>query len=182
MIYVLLGASGSGKSTLGRYLEELGVPEIKSHSTRPMRKGESQGNPYHFVTPSEFESIDMIEDTPYDGPNKYGTSKAEVKRVFAISDTAYAILDKHGVYAFKEYFGEDEVKVIYVYLPLVDLVERLKARGDSEAEIRKRVRHALATKELENHDIADYIIVNRDLDESKRQLRFMVGLPQIGDW
>lgn len=40
MIYLLLGPSGSGKSTLGRYLESLGVPEIKSHSTRPMRSGE----------------------------------------------------------------------------------------------------------------------------------------------
>lgn len=176
MIYALLGPSGSGKSTLGRYLEELGIPEIKSHATRPMRKGESQGNPYHFVTPSEFAQIEMIEDTPYDGANMYGTSKDEVKRVFAISDTAYAILDKHGVYEFKEYFGADEVKVIYVILPEVELIERLKGRGDSPADIKKRMKHAKDSGELDNYFVADYVVVNRDLEESKRLLRFYVGV------
>ena len=124
----------------------------------------------------------MIEDTPYDGGNMYGTSKAEVKRVFSISDTAYAILDKHGVYEFKEYFGESEVKVIYVILSKLDLIERLKARGDSPADIRKRMKHAKDSGELDNYFIADYVVVNRDLNESKRQIRMITGLPQMGDW
>ena len=64
-IYVLMGPSGSGKTTLGMKLREIGIPELISHSTRPMRKGEKHGNPYYFVTKSEFYLLEKIEQTCY---------------------------------------------------------------------------------------------------------------------
>lgn len=48
-IYAIVGPSGSGKSTLVKFLEEeLDIPQLVSHTTRPMRKGEEQGREHWF--------------------------------------------------------------------------------------------------------------------------------------
>ena len=48
-IYAIVGPSGSGKSTLVRFLEEeLDIPQLVSHTTRPMRSGEEQGREHWF--------------------------------------------------------------------------------------------------------------------------------------
>lgn len=172
MIYLLLGPSGSGKSTLAQQLKGIGMPELISHSTRPMRDGESQCNPYYFVTKEEFDSIDFIETTQY-ANNWYGTSKLEVERVLSSSGSAFAIVDSHGVQAFKEIYGE-AVKVIYVWLPVKLAVERMRLRGDKEDDITDRVRNAFRTGEFDNFHKADYVIVNKDLDASLRQLSAIV--------
>ena len=48
-IYAIVGPSGSGKSTLVKFLEEeVGIPQLVSHTTRPMRPGEEQGREHWF--------------------------------------------------------------------------------------------------------------------------------------
>lgn len=172
MIYLLLGPSGSGKSTLGSCLRDMGMPELISHSTRPMREGESEGNPYHFVTREQFEQIPMIEFTEYAG-NLYGTSKAEVERVIARGSSAFVIVDRHGVDAFSDLYRE-LVRVIYVYVPVSVLWQRMADRGDSLELINERIKHAVVTGETNNFDIADFCIINRDLDASIRQLKAII--------
>lgn len=173
MMYLLLGPSGSGKSTLGSSLRDMNVPELISHSTRQPRKGESEMNPYYFVTREQFEQIPMIESTEYNF-NLYGTSIAEVERVLSFNGSAFAIMDKHGIEQMRALYGK-QVKVIYVYVPVKLAVERMRARGDSEDDIADRIRHAFRSGEFDNLDIADYCIVNKELDESLRQLKAIVG-------
>lgn len=168
MIYLLLGPSGSGKTTLSQCLKETGIPELISHSTRPMRKGESEGSPYYFVTREQFEQIPMIESTEYNF-NLYGTSIAEVERVLSSSTCAFTIVDKHGAEQFKNLYG-DLVKIIYVYVPVKLAVERMRARGDDEDSIADRIRYAFRSGEFDNLEFADYCIINKDLGASLRQL------------
>lgn len=172
MIYLLLGPSGSGKTTLSSCLRDFDIPELISHSTRPMRKGESEANPYYFVTREQFEQIPMIESTEYNG-QLYGTSKQEVERVLSSNSSAFAVVDRHGVEQFKHIYGE-LVKVIYIYIPPKLAAERMKSRGDSEDDIADRIRHAFHSGEFDNLEIADCCIVNKELDASLRQLKAIV--------
>lgn len=171
-IYLLIGPSGSGKTTLGNCLKQLGIPEIVSHTTRPKRKGESLGNPYYFVTLSDFLEIDMIEHTEYNG-FLYGTSVAEIESKLSDNRNTYAIVNSDGVRAFKDQYGEI-VKVIYVYASAKQLVENMRKRGDDEDSIAERIIHAYKTGEFDNIELADYCIINKGLAKAIAQLKAIV--------
>jgi guanylate kinase len=172
MIYLLLGASGTGKTTLGNYLKQWGIPELISTTTRQPRQGESEGEPYYFVTEEEFRDTPMIEVTYYNH-NWYGTSKAEVERVLSESNTAFSIVDAKGVDQFIKAFG-DAVKVIYIWVEPAEAMRRMGNRGDKEDDIIRRIKQARDDNEFENFAFADYCIVNRNLEESLKQLRAIV--------
>lgn len=172
VIFLLLGASGSGKTTLASCLRDLDIPELISHTTRQPRKGEVEGQTYYFVSRMQFEHTHMVESTEYAG-NLYGTSEWEVDRVLSSGGSAFAIVDKHGAQAFKEIYGE-LCKVIYIWVSPLEAAGRMSVRGDSTEEVAKRVQHAIATGEFNNMDIADYCIINKDLDASLRQLSAII--------
>lgn len=178
MLYLIIGPSGSGKTTLGRYLETLGIQELISTTTREPRAGESEGSPYYFVDRDTFNEIPMIEQTTYAG-NLYGTTQKEADRVLSEGDDAYAIVDRHGAIEFKRYFAYN-AKVIFVYAPLVDLLDRMMARGDANSIIKQRIEHAKTEKEFNNLEIADYCIVNTDLQRAQKLLKTVVEIEYYG--
>lgn len=170
-IFILTGGSGVGKTTLGEFLETLGIPQLISHTTRPKRKGEVEGKNYYFVDMNTFLKLEKIEFTEYpkNSGNYYCLSKKEIDDKLSKYGQVYAVTDKYGIEQLKEKYG-NVVKVIYITCPLSEMEKRMRARGDSEEQIQKRLKQAIETNELNNHHLADYVIENLDLEESKRQL------------
>lgn len=131
-IIVLLGHSGAGKDAIASKLHlEHSYNVITSHSTRPMRDYESQGNPYWFTTKDKMleykEDDKLIECREYNTlvNNKldtwyYAVHKDEVKE-----DKSYVVvLDMLGLKEFKEYFG---TRVIGVFINVDDEVREKRA-------------------------------------------------------
>lgn len=176
-IYILIGASGTGKTTLGEYLKSLGVPEMVSHTTREMRVGEIPGVTYHYVSQEEFEQLDKIEYTEYPvgSGRKYCLSREEVDFKLSNHNKVFAITDYVGVEQLKiSYPGI--VKVIYIHIPIEEMENRMRSRGDSEESINGRLKQAIETDELSNAKLADYTIENRDLEESKKEIKRIISL------
>jgi guanylate kinase/CYTH domain-containing protein len=178
-IFILMGSSGSGKTTLGNYLKEIGIPEIVSHTTRKMRKGEIPGVTYYYITKEEFDKIEKIEWTEYPkgSGNFYCLSKQEVENKLSQYGRVFAITDVNGVMQLKTHYP-NEVEVIYVYTSLEETERRMRARGDKEEKIQERLQHALQSGELLNYPYADYVIENNDLEESKKRLFQIVSLKE----
>lgn len=72
-VIAICGKAGSGKDTIMRLLFE-SHPDSNLHkiipvTTRPMREGESQGNPYNFISQHQYTGMlingDMIEATSF---------------------------------------------------------------------------------------------------------------------
>lgn len=172
-IFVLMGASGSGKSTVGGWLKAKGLSEIISHTTRPMRVGEEEGVTYYYVTKEEFDQIEKVEQVEYQG-NHYCISKKEIDEKLSRYDQLFVLTDVHGMEQVKASYPK-EVIVIYLYISLEEMEERMRDRGDSEENIQKRLEYARLTNELDNGKFADYQIENKILSDTLKEVESVIN-------
>lgn len=173
-INLILGASASGKTTIGNKIRtELNIVELISHTTRSPRQGEENGVSYHFVTKSEFTTIEMVESDEYLG-DYYGISLKEIQKVnqnLSNGNHVFAILNLNGVRKIKEIFGE-KARIIYIEVDPNILKDRMIKRGDSIEQIEKRLKKILEDNECFNHEYADIIINNdKDLDSAWEEVK-----------
>lgn len=132
-IIVCSGMSSAGKDTISQMLKDRnGYNFVVSHTTRPMRDGESEGNPYYFVSKEEFDLIAMIEHRAYNTlvNNIPDTWHYGVSTLAIDDDKPYVVvLDFDGYIDFIQHFGE---RVIGVYIDVDEQTrkQRCISRGD----------------------------------------------------
>ena len=178
-ILVLLGKSGVGKDTLASMIKErLEYNFIVSHTTRPKREGESNGNPYYFIGKHlmfefqdkneliECRSYDTIlngeEDTWY-----YAVHKSEVEE-----DKKYVVvLDIEGLKDFKKIFGN---RIVSIYIFTDDKIRESRAKkrgGFCQEEWDRRLQtdsiDFSREKVVEN---IDYFIENNKIEYSYKSI------------
>jgi guanylate kinase len=106
--------------------------------------------------------------------NFYGTLKSEVERIWAAGKHAIFDIDVIGGLRVKRKFPEKTLAV-FVKAPSLEVMEqRLRSRKtDSEEKIRERI--AKAEKELDYASRFDVILVNDDLEQTKKEAEALVG-------
>ncbi|MFW6047168.1 MAG: guanylate kinase [Candidatus Woesearchaeota archaeon] len=173
-LYAVLGPSGSGKSTLVNHMKEkYSIPEAISYTTRDMREGEAEGFPYYFVDEKEFKSKDFVEYVEYNG-NFYGLTEDEIKDSIKNNRKTFVIVDKYGVQQLKELVG-GHLEVIYIYSKPIECFQRMKdSRGIDQAV--DRLLNSFKEKEYSNVDIADFVIINNDLEKAKENLAKIIEI------
>ena len=150
-IFALLGYSSVGKDTiLKQVLKDMDdVKPIISTTTRPMRKGETEGVEYYFIDDTEFfrRGTDFVEQRIYhtkvkeNGVEKeatwrYGIERAELEK----DDYLIVIVDSVGYKELKNYVGNNKIVPIFISAPQEELKARALARGDLEAEVDRRLK------------------------------------------
>ena len=149
--------SGCGKSTLIDMLlqEYHDIVYSISCTTREPRRGEVDGEDYHFMTRERFEELlgedAFIEHAEVHG-NYYGTLKAPIEEVLAEGNSMILDIDVQGAHTVREYVralpDTDPLKIGYVDIfinppSLEELRVRLEGRGtDSPEVIEKRLANA----------------------------------------
>jgi len=177
-IYCILGASGTGKTTLGNMIEDkLNIPELISHTTREIGKGEIDGKTYYFVNDEEMKEIDKLEEAGYVGKH-YALSKKEVLDKFKDNNKSFVVMEREGIKMLKEKAKtlpfKVKVKVIYVYSTLEEIKERLYERNrNGKKTVEKRLKNIEEKNELNNFDIADTVVLNKNngIDEAFLDLK-----------
>jgi guanylate kinase len=172
---VLSGPSGVGKSTLVDRLVEAhsrpggAVRLVKSISatTRPPRRGETDGTDYHFLTKDEFERRRLAGEflecaEVHSNGNWYGTLKSEVRRARELGGWALLEIDVQGAMSVVRDYPQ--AVTIFVTAPSVEEFERrLRDRG-TESEQAIQTRLATARRELEQAAAYRHRVVNDDLE------------------
>jgi guanylate kinase len=142
MLFVISAPSGAGKTTiikeLFRVLQDLSFSV--SATTRKKRENETAGKDYHFLTVEEFnrkkENNEFIETEEVHG-HFYGTLKSEIEPFLKSGDHLIFDVDVKGALSIKKFYPD--AVLIYIDVPVDELIRRLKARKtESEEEIRKR--------------------------------------------
>ncbi|WP_299593968.1 guanylate kinase [uncultured Microbulbifer sp.] len=173
-LYTVSAPSGAGKTSLVKALIEADtqVTVSVSHTTRPMRPGETEGINYHFVSRDEFvamlgESAFLEHAKVFD--NFYGTSRAWVEETLASGRDVILEIDWQGAAQVRKLMPK--TVGIFILPPSQQaLLERLTGRGqDDQAVIDKRM--AQAIDEMSHYVETDYLVINDDFTTALSELR-----------
>jgi guanylate kinase len=175
VLLVLAGPAVSGKTTLSERLvaERPGVERVVTATTRPMRPGEVNGVHYHFLSEAQFDEAlargEFLEWACVHGRYRYGTLRRAVVDRLAAGLSLVIAIDVQGVRSVRAAAESDALlrralTTVFVAPATIDeLRARLGGRGDSEAEIERRMQTALA--ELREAGGFQYRIASRSRDE-----------------
>jgi guanylate kinase len=170
LMLVLSSPSGAGKTTIARRLldEDSRITMSVSHTTRKKRKGERNGEDYHFVDKDTFTQMHdrgAFLEWAVVFDNYYGTTREPVEQALRAGRDVLFDVDWQGATALRESATDDVVSVFILPPSAEDLEERLKTRAeDSEEVVSRRMRGA--SNEIQHWDEYDYVVVNYDLERS----------------
>jgi guanylate kinase len=164
-LYIVAAPSGAGKSSLvNALISRLSFVYLSiSHTTRPMRPGEEDGEHYHFTTVEDFveriEHAEFLEHAKvFD--NYYGTSQTYVQQQLDAGHDVILEIDWQGAQQVRRLMPD--AKSIFILPPSREaLQERLEKRQQDSAEIIAR-RMKDAVSEMSHYAEFEYLIINDD--------------------
>ncbi|MFW6020696.1 MAG: guanylate kinase [Guyparkeria sp.] len=172
-LFVISAPSGAGKTSLIKALRER-RPELAlsvSHTTRPRRDGEVNGEHYHFVDISQFEVMlaqDAFVEHAKVFDNYYGTSKAAISEELERGRDLILEIDWQGAAQVKKLFPE----AIFIFIlppSSAELEKRLRNRASDDDEVIAR-RLAEARREMSECHWYDYLVINDVFEQALDEL------------
>lgn len=125
-LFVLMGKSATGKDTIYKRLLEdkrISLRTIVPYTTRPIRQEEKEGVEYHFVSREKFEEMKqeelVIESRDYQtihGIWSYFTAYDGQFRGESKDEKYLMINTLEGYEQIRDYFGEEKVVPLYIYV------------------------------------------------------------------
>jgi guanylate kinase len=181
-LFIVSAPSGAGKSTLtAKLLEEDEKIRLSvSYTTRAPRPGEVDGRDYHFVDKARFmgmlERGEFLESAEVHG-NHYATSQSWIRAERAAGHDILLEIDWQGAQQVRRVFA-DTVGIFILPPSIAELERRMRLRGqDSDAVIRRRL--AAAADEMSHAAEFDYVIINNDFEEARRDLIAVVRASRL---
>ena len=169
LVFVIAAPSGTGKSTITERLLRA-VPELGfsvSFTTRAPRPGERDGEHYHFVDPETFERMReagaFLEWAEVFG-QLYGTGLEATRSALALGRDLLLDIDVEGARQVRR-TPIDSVSIMVFPPDFATLERRLAVRGSEDGPERTR-RLARARNEATSYLEFDYLVVNRNLDDT----------------
>lgn len=176
-LYIVAAPSGAGKTSLVKSLVETtpGIAVAVSHTTRPPRPGERDGEHYHFIPLAAFEAMvaegAFLEHAQVFG-NRYGTSRAAVLSQLQAGLDVILEIDWQGARQVRALMPDSSS--VFILPPSREaLRQRLAGRGQDSPEVIER-RMAASLNELSHYAEFDYLVINDDFAAALETLRAIV--------
>ena len=182
LLFVITAPSGAGKSSLiDALLKE--DPRLRlsvSYTTRAPRPGEANGREYHFVDDKTFMAMlergEFLESAEVHG-YRYGTSQAVIREALTRGQDLVLEIDWQGAQQVRKLHPEC-IGVFILPPSVTELERRMRARGqDADAVIKRRL--ASAEEEMSHAPEFDYVIINKDFDEARRDLQAIIRVERL---
>ena len=186
ILFCFCGPSGSGKSTVSKELVSA-FPDLLlsvSTTTRPPRKGETDGRDYYFISREEFKNrIDQnqfLEHAEFNG-NLYGTGLNNIDQAAKQGADLLFDIDVQGVAQLKKIYGP-AVVTVFVFPPtFAELKTRLAGRGtESSAVMNSRLE--IAAREIEvlrSPGFSDYFLINGNPKKTMERAKSIITVERM---
>ena len=177
-IFIIAAPSGCGKTSLVKALIENSdnLSVSVSHTTRKPRKGEINGENYHFVSKETFERMiinkEFVEYAEVFG-NMYGTTKKNIKEKLDSNIDIILEIDWQGARQVRQNIP-NAISIFILPPSKKALLERLTTRGqDDEITITKRMQNS--KREMSHFNEFSYLIINDQFDSALNNLKAIIN-------
>jgi len=176
-IIIVAAPSGAGKSSFVDKIcqEDPRLVDVITYTTRSMRRGESEGHPYHFVNKETFESLlkrNFFVEHARVHQNLYGTPLDQLEKAWTQGKCVIMDLDVQGAQTFRTKYPDS--KLIFILPPSIDELRRRIIKRDGTTPADLDVRMANAEREISRAGEYHFQIVNDDFNQSYRQFKKIV--------
>jgi guanylate kinase len=182
LLFIVAAPSGAGKSSLVNAVlaEDPQLVLSISYTTRHPRAGEVNGREYHFVNRATFQRMldqrEFLESAEVHG-NLYATSQRQIELVRESGRDIVLEIDWQGAQQVHRIFPE-AIGIFLMPPSMAELERRLRARGkDANDAIQRRL--AAAAEEMSHAAEFDYVIINKDFEEARRDLAAVVRASRL---
>jgi guanylate kinase len=182
-LLVLSSPSGAGKTTITHRLIERD-PTLSlsvSVTTRPARPGEVDGKDYRFIDRPRFDGMvvagELLEHATVFG-HCYGTPRQPIEEAIAAGHDIVTDIDWQGTQQLSGGLSSDVVSVFVLPPDPAALEARLRTRAQDSPEI-VAARMAKSAEEMSHWSEYDYVIVNKDLEESVAEVQAIVTAERL---
>ncbi len=176
---IIAAPSGAGKSSfVDRITRELPrLCDTVTYTTRAVRAGESEGDPYHFVSPERFEELvqqNFFAEWAYVHHNRYGTPFYQLEDAWRADRVIIMDVDVQGADTFKRKFPD--ARSIFILPPSIDELRRRVTKRDSRAseDADLEVRMKNADLEIQQAGRFDFQVVNDDFNKSYQEFKKII--------
>jgi len=174
-IFVITGPTAAGEDSIIDGLRGLrSFYKVTTTTTRDMREGESEGNPYFFVSTETFQdnikNDRMVEYAEGTNGDYYGVTRQEFEKQDASLPLIWKV-DYKGAIKIRDLYPD--AVIIFITVPSDDVIaRRLRARDTGATEEYIQGRLAYAKNWKKHMDVYDHVVVNADgeLDASIAQV------------
>jgi guanylate kinase len=181
-LFIISAPSGAGKSTLTAKLleEDKNIHLSVSYTTRAPRTGEVDGRDYRFVDKASFMRMlqrgEFLESAEVHG-NHYGTSEAWIRAQRAAGRDILLEIDWQGAQQVRRLVA-DTIGIFILPPSIAELELRMRRRAqDSEEVVQRRL--AVAADEMSHAAEFEYVIINKDFEEARRDLVAVVRASRL---
>lgn len=174
---IIAAPSGAGKSSFVERITR-DLPRLRdtvTFTTRPMRLGESEGHPYHFVSAETFLELrdrGFFVEWAMVHENMYGTPHHQLEDAWERDEVIIMDVDVQGAETFKKKFP-DAVS-IFILPPSIDELRRRVVKRDQRVPVDLEIRMRNAEQEIQRASEFDFQLVNDDFDKSYQQFKKII--------
>lgn len=175
---MLSGPSGVGKDAVLSSVKGSAHPIYftVTVTTRPRRKGESDGVDYHFVTVERFEEMisggELVEWAEVYG-YFYGVPRRQVKEALERGCDVLVKVDVQGAATIKR--AVPQALLIFLSPPSMEALEKRIRQRNTESTIELERRLATAHDEMNQQGMFDYVVVNDRVDRAAAQIDAIIA-------
>lgn len=176
-LFIIAAPSGCGKTSLVKALLESSsnLSVSVSHTTRKPRKGEIDGENYHFVSKERFDVMisnnDFVEYAEVFG-NMYGTARSNIKEKLDANIDIILEIDWQGARQVRDNMP-DSISIFILPPSKNVLLQRLTDRGqDDDETISKRMKNS--ESEMSHYDEFEYLVINDQFESALNDLKAII--------